>query len=180
MIFLKKATFFLFVTFALLLISSATSAQNGSDVRDEMLNQFENASEKMVALAEAMPADAYDWSPDGEAMPVGQVYMHIARYNYVLPEMALDKEAPGDLDLDNMEEIRDKEEVIEHLKQSNDYLKNLVSELSDEELNASTELYGRTVEKWSALLQLQTHLNEHLGQSIAYARMNEITPPWSE
>lgn len=180
MTYFKKTSSYLFATFALLLISGGVSAQNGSDVREEMLNHFETASQKMVALAEAMPQDTYDWSPDGEAMPVGQVYMHIARYNYVLPEMALGKEAPGDLDLDNMEEIRDKDEVIEHLKQSNDYLKNLASELSDEELNASTELYGRTVEAWAALLQLQTHLNEHLGQSIAYARMNEIIPPWSE
>lgn len=24
-----------------------------------------------------------------------------------------------------------------------------------------------------------THLHEHLGQSIAYARTNEVVPPWS-
>jgi hypothetical protein len=23
------------------------------------------------------------------------------------------------------------------------------------------------------------HLHEHLGQSIAYARMNKVTPPWT-
>lgn len=176
----KKSAYFWSGLFVFLLLSSVAPAQNSSDFRNEILNQFEIASEKMIALAEAMPADNYDWSPDGVAMPVGQVYMHIARYNYVLPEMALGKEAPGDLDLNNMEQIRNKEEVLEHLRQSTDYMKTLVSELSQEELNGSTKLYGRTVDGWAVLLQLQTHLNEHLGQSIAYARMNNITPPWSE
>lgn len=27
---------------------------------------------------------------------------------------------------------------------------------------------------------LMNHSHEHLGQSIAYARMNGIAPPWSE
>jgi hypothetical protein len=47
------------------------------------------------------------------------------------------------------------------------------------EVGQSTELYGRDVEKWAVLVQLVAHMNEHLGQSIAYARMNGIVPPWS-
>jgi uncharacterized damage-inducible protein DinB len=30
------------------------------------------------------------------------------------------------------------------------------------------------------LLQLVAHMNVHLGQSIAYARMNGVVPPWSQ
>jgi uncharacterized damage-inducible protein DinB len=33
--------------------------------------------------------------------------------------------------------------------------------------------------KRGALLLLVTHAHEHLGQSIAYARVNGITPPWT-
>jgi uncharacterized damage-inducible protein DinB len=51
--------------------------------------------------------------------------------------------------------------------------------MSDADLESSTVLYGRDVAKASVLLQLVTHMNEHLGQSIAYARMNGIVPPWS-
>jgi hypothetical protein len=47
------------------------------------------------------------------------------------------------------------------------------------QLNEGTKLYGRNVAKWAVLLQLVAHMNEHLGQSIAYARANEIVPPWS-
>ena len=51
--------------------------------------------------------------------------------------------------------------------------------MSDADLAKPAELYGREVESWAVLLQLLTHMNEHLGQAIAYARMNRVVPPWS-
>jgi uncharacterized damage-inducible protein DinB len=33
--------------------------------------------------------------------------------------------------------------------------------------------------KTTVLLLLATHSHEHLGQSIAYARSNGVTPPWT-
>ena len=47
------------------------------------------------------------------------------------------------------------------------------------DLDARTSLYGRSVPQWAVLVQLVAHMNEHLGQSIAYARSNGVTPPWS-
>jgi hypothetical protein len=35
------------------------------------------------------------------------------------------------------------------------------------------------VPRWAVMLQLVAHMNEHLGQSIAYARANDVVPPWS-
>ena len=55
----------------------------------------------------------------------------------------------------------------------------MLASLSDADLEATTRLYGRDVAQWAVLLQLVAHMNEHLGQSIAYARMNGVTPPWS-
>ena len=49
----------------------------------------------------------------------------------------------------------------------------------DADLTKMTRLYGRDVAQWAVLLQLVAHLNEHLGQSIAYARSNGVVPPWS-
>ena len=51
--------------------------------------------------------------------------------------------------------------------------------MSEADLNRSTTLYGRQVGQWAVLFQLVTHMNEHLGQAIAYARMNGVVPPWS-
>lgn len=178
---LYKITTFICIAFAFVLDANIASAQNSAeDYRDEFLGQFEYSSGRLVALAEAMPEDTYTWSPDGEAMPVAQVYMHIARYNFLYPEWALGIASPDDIDLDTMEEITDKEEVLDLLQRSVNHVRESISGLSKEKLEASTELYGRTVSGWAVLYQLQTHMSEHVGQSIAYARMNKVTPPWSE
>ncbi|SMO67237.1 DinB family protein [Gracilimonas mengyeensis] len=157
----------------------ATAQSEPGDFKEAFLGQFTYTTNRLVSLAEAMPADSYTWSPDGEAMPVAQVYMHIARYNFLYPQSSLGIEVPEDIDLDDMEELADKEVVIEHLKQSVEHIKEHIGAMTASELQAETELYGRTVPGWQVLFQLQTHMSEHTGQSIAYARMNEITPPWS-
>ncbi len=60
-----------------------------------------------------------------------------------------------------------------------DHVRAVVAGMSDGDLEAGTRLYGRDVAKWAVLLQLVAHMNEHLGQSIAYARTNGVVPPWS-
>ena len=51
--------------------------------------------------------------------------------------------------------------------------------MTEDELTALTTLYGRRVAGWAVLFQLISHMNEHVGQSVSYARMNGIVPPWS-
>lgn len=148
--------------------------------RAELLNHFEMSIRKVIALAEAMPANRYVWSPDKEAMPVGQVYAHIARYNYYYPSTALRAPLPAGLRLDTLEALRDKAVIVQLLRSSADYARNAMSSLTDKQLDDATRLYGRTVPGWAVMLQLVAHMNEHLGQSIAYARSNNVVPPWSQ
>ena len=104
--------------------------------------------------------------------------MHIARYNYMYPDQNMGVPAPmayADLE----EDVTDKARALEILAASMDHVRSVVEGMSDADLEASTTLYGREVGNWAVLLQLVTHMNEHLGQSIAYARMNGVVPPWS-
>ena len=146
---------------------------------EEILAHFQGSMDKVIALAEAMPAEAYTWAPAPGVMPVGQVYMHIARYNYMYPETSLGVPAPEGLDLASLEAERDKGRVLEVLRDSYDHVTQATAEMSGPDLATETTLYGRSVARWAVLLQLVAHMNEHLGQSIAYARMNDVVPPWS-
>lgn len=134
---------------------------------------------KVVALANAMPAETYTWSPGEGVMEVGHVYMHIAHYNYLYASQNLGMSLPEGVDMDQMESVRDKGQVVAALERSMEWLKAQVGAMGAEALEADTELYGQTVPGWAVLVQLETHLSEHLGQSIAYARMNGVVPPWS-
>jgi hypothetical protein len=41
------------------------------------------------------------------------------------------------------------------------------------------DFFGSKITKRALLLAIAEHAGEHLGQSIAYARMNGVVPPWS-
>jgi uncharacterized damage-inducible protein DinB len=149
--------------------------------RDEFLRQFNNSMIKFIELAQAMPEDRFSWSPGEGVMPVARVYAHVARYNYYYPATSLAVPAPGGEDAEGVEQtVAAKTDVVEFLRRSREHVRQTVQGMTDEQLAAPTQLYGRNVPTWSVLLQLLAHMNEHLGQSIAYARMNGIVPPWSQ
>ena len=161
---------------------SAVSAQSAPPgFLDEFEGQFDTAARKLVDLAEAMPRSTYEWSPGQGVASVARVFMHIARYNYMYLHENMGMASPvSPEEYRRWEgEVRDKEEVVEILSASMDYVRDAVEQMEPGELERSTMLYGRRVGQWAVLLQLVTHMSEHLGQSIAYARMNDVVPPWS-
>jgi uncharacterized damage-inducible protein DinB len=143
----------------------------------EIMIQFESSMEKFIALAKAMPADKFSWSPGPGVMPVAKVYAHVARYNYLYPATSLGAPAPDGRDSDQAEDLADKNQLVARLEESAAHVRAVIEGLPDP--GRATRQYGRDVPQWSVLLQLVAHLNEHLGQSIAYARMNGVVPPWS-
>jgi len=151
------------------------------DFREEIGRQFEASARKLVALAEAMPAEAYRWTPMEGVATVAHVYMHIAHYNYMYPEENMGIASPmGAREHARWEDgVTDKDQVVPPLSASMDHVREIIRNATSDDLMAGTELYGRQVTKAAVLLQLVAHMNEHLGQSIAYARMNRVVPPWS-
>ena len=157
----------------------AAAQSAATDYRDEFMHHFRQSTRKIISLAEAMPEELYMWSPGPGVLPVGQVYMHIARYNYFYPETALGIAAPADVDVANLESITDKAEITKLLRQSVEHVRLHVSRMTTEDLTRTTTLYRRQIAGWAVLFQLLAHMNEHVGQSVSYARMNGIVPPWS-
>lgn len=156
------------------------SAQSApTDYRDEFLAHFQRGGMKMTQLADAMPESVYAWSPGEGVMSVARVYMHIARYNYLYLDGSLGMPAPDGVDWQNFESVTDKATIVAALTASIEHVKAHVAAMSEADLTRMTTLYGRDVPGWAVLFQLLSHMNEHVGQSIAYARMNGVVPPWS-
>jgi uncharacterized damage-inducible protein DinB len=165
---------------ALLICAHSALAQSSPlDYRDEFADHFERSSRKLVMLSKAIPEDLYTWSPGEGVMSIARVYAHIARYNYLYLEESLGVDAPPGVDWQNFESITDKATVVRLLEQSIEHVRASVKGMGEAELTGPTMLYGRSVAGWAVLFQLLAHMNEHVGQSVAYARMNDVVPPWS-
>lgn len=170
----------LLVTIALLATSHPALAQSTpQDYRDEFAEHFDRSTTKLRLLASAIPADLYTWSPGEGVMSIARVYAHIARYNYLYFDQSLGIKAPAGVDWPNFESITEKERIVELLDQSIEHVRTSVRNMTTADLTRPTMLYGRRVAGWAVLFQLLAHMNEHVGQSVAYARMNGIVPPWS-
>jgi uncharacterized damage-inducible protein DinB len=159
--------------------TAAAGAPAPGSTRAIAWRQIAAAQEKLVALAEAMPADKYGWRPGEGVRSVGEVFMHVAAANYFLPTFWGAK-MPAGVDPRGFEkEGADKAKTVATLKQSFDFVHQAIDALPDADLQRPIKIFGRDAIVAEAMLGIVSHDHEHLGQSIAYARMNAIVPPWS-
>jgi uncharacterized damage-inducible protein DinB len=158
---------------------AAADAPAPGSMRAMTLRQIVAAEEKLVGLAEAMPADKYGWRPGEGVRSVGEVFMHVASANFFLPTFWGAK-IPAGVDPRNLEkEGADKAKTVAALKQSFDFVHQAINALPDADLQKPIKIFGHDAIVAEAMLGIASHDHEHLGQAIAYARMNGVVPPWS-
>jgi uncharacterized damage-inducible protein DinB len=152
----------------------ATAAPTG--FKADVIASIEDAEKKLVQLAEKFPQEKYAWHPEG-ARSTSEVLMHIASGNYTYGTFIGGTRPEGTAGAVLMK-ITDKPKVIEALKSSFVYVKAAIQGASD--LDKPVKIFGRDATVREAMLRSATHSHEHMGQLIAYARVNGIVPPWSE
>jgi len=143
---------------------------------------------KFVALAEAMPTAAYDWRPASGVRSVGEVLLHVAGDNYFLPAL-IGIPAPAETGIEGKDnktvaafEARrlTRDGVVAELTKSFAFLKDAMRNTPDAALEMAPKNSTRKTTTRATWIATVTHLHEHLGQLIAYARSNNVTPSWSK
>ena len=167
------------LTIALLLFSVQAFCQG--QFQKETSGSISFTSGRVMQLAEAIPADKYSWSPQEGVRSVAGVFAHIISANYFFASK-LGAKIPEGVNMQTLEEeLKTKEAITAELKRSYDLAINAVKNTPDASLAKKVEFpFPGEFTSMSAILIIAGHSNEHLGQLIAYARMNEIAPPWSE
>jgi uncharacterized damage-inducible protein DinB len=149
-------------------------------VKADILMWIQDAETKLGELAAAMPEAKYSWRPTRDARSVGDVFMHVVTANYNIPSLVGTK-APAGFDSKTHEKSLTKKADIERaLKDSFAHVKKSLIATPDADLDKPAEFFGMKTTVRSAYLLVLSHAHEHLGQSIAYARSNDIAPPWTE
>jgi hypothetical protein len=159
----------------------AQDAASPAGVKSEMLMWFKDAQSKLVDLAQATPESKYAWRPgkDKSVRSTGEVFMHVAAANYGIPSM-MGVKPPEGFDFATFEKSKTtKADIQATLKASFDYMEKALSDLPDADFDKPAELFGMKTTVRGGYLLLLSHCHEHLGQSIAYARSNDIVPPWT-
>jgi uncharacterized damage-inducible protein DinB len=147
--------------------------------KSEVMAEVMVQEDKFVRLAEAMPADKFNWRPASDVRSVGEVFLHVAAANYSLYKM-VGTPPPANVDLKNLEKsTTDKAKIVAILKDSFAHAKKAVAAVPEANLDKSLDWFGGKNTQRGILLFVVRHAAEHLGQSIAYARMNGIVPPWT-
>jgi len=169
----------------LLPLAIATSA-SAQGLMGDMHRDVNDVQKKLVDLAKAIPEAAYSWRPTG-ARTTGEVLLHVAADNYLIP-ISMGKPAPAttgisatDYKTAEMFEKRKltKDQIVAELEASFKHLHEAMGLTTDANLKENIKFFGEDWSRQRAMLATVTHLHEHLGQMIAYARSNNVAPPWS-
>ena len=171
---------------AMSLFAPALLADDVPPFRRELLNPLNSAEQELLALAKAIPAEKYSWRPGKGVRSVGEVYQHIANGNNLIltftAEKPLDRQALTQMIQDNAkleQTVTGKDQIIANMKESFERARAVILKASQTDLDRAVKLFGSDVTLRGVLITIGNHSHEHLGQSIAYARMLGIVPPWS-
>lgn len=196
---LQSSRFILAVVLAATSTSSSLAAQqssaaaatsppaSASGLVADLARDVAQVESKVIGLAKAVPADKYSWRPGAGVRSVSDLIMHITADNYLFPVILGTPADPStgitsDYSTAQAFEKRQipRDSAIAELERSFAFLKKSLSATPEAKLGEKISMFGQQFTTQQAWLLATVHLHEHLGQFIAYARSNDVKPPWSQ
>ena len=141
--------------------------------------EWKHVSKQLIDLAEVTPQDKFSWRPAPGVRSTSEVYMHIALANFYLLSITGTK-VPAELKIEMEKGVTAKADVINWLKRSLDAVREAHASVTPKELERKVHIADRDATVDGMYLRIIVHANEHMGQLVAYARMNGVAPPWSK
>lgn len=142
--------------------------------------EWGHVSRQVIALAETIPAEKYTWRAGPGVRSTSEVFMHIVTANFSLLQITGPK-LPADLMHADIETATSsKADVLNWLRRSFDAVAKAraAATMKPAELSRKVRVAGRDATVDGIYLRILVHANEHMGQMVAYARVNGIAPPW--
>jgi uncharacterized damage-inducible protein DinB len=195
---MKKSLLFLFVLILLLATSSNANSRNRApqaapnpaeedktppsyDMKPQALLDLQDMHKKMVQLANAIPAEKYAWRPEAGTRSVSEVFLHVTAANHNIPSMMTGMTPDAVFKAEGFEtSTTDKAKIIDQLDKSFAYGEAAIQSMTNVDFARPEKKLGPDANSGDVVYLLVVHNHEHFGQTIAYARMNGVTPPWTE
>ncbi|HEY2018124.1 MAG TPA: DinB family protein [Bryobacteraceae bacterium] len=147
----------------------------GKDL-EVFLARWDKAKVFTLQVADAMPADAYDFKPKPEMRPYGQLIQHLATNNAFYISRFKAGEIPDSL---QPPEKFDKETTKTYVAASFDFCARVLKGVSEADLDKSYPGRPNTPPQtgWDWVLHAFIHTAHHRGYAEVYLREKGITPP---
>ncbi|HLX11334.1 MAG TPA: DinB family protein [Bacteroidota bacterium] len=154
---------------------------SGSSLRADLNKDLDEVEKKLTDLCNAMPDATLSWRPKSDVdvvRSVSEVFAHVAGSNYFLLGLAGIK-SPDGLAKDFEKTYTKKAELVEQLHKSFAFMHDALKNTSDADMNKPAKWFGSETTVGGIFTNTSLHQHEHLGQAIAYARVNGVVPPWT-
>lgn len=173
---------FLFVLFiSTQVISGSKIVSPDKGFKADIIKELNDAEEKVTSLANEIPQAKYTWRPEEDVRSVSEVILHVAAANYFILSFVGVKMPDGmKMDSDFDKKFTDKAEILEFVKKAYAFTREKLMEIKDKDLENPIDFFGTKITTRHLLIKMAGHSHEHLGQLIAYARINGVVPPWSK
>jgi len=167
--------------------ASAQSADNAAadktapsyDMKGQSLADLQVVQTKMVALANAIPTDKLTWRPSPDSRSFAEVFLHVAGERYQILGMG-GAVPPADFHGKTYEKsTTDKAQIVAELNKTWDFAQKTINGMSNADFAKLLPSLGPQANDGDVVYILVADAHEHLGQLVAYARVNGIVPPWT-
>jgi len=159
--------------------TATDSSAPSYDMKAQALLDLETVQKKFVDLANAVPADKFGWKPSDDSRSFAEVLMHVAGERYQILAL-MGAAPPSDFDGKTFEKsTADKEKVIAQLDKTWVFAKQTSAGMNNADFAKLLPKLGPQASAGDVVYILVADAHEHLGQAIAYARVNGVVPPWT-
>ena len=146
-----------------------------------VLEQWNEIGRKLIAIAEDLPEDKYEYKPNADSRTFRGVLLHVSASMYYFTDPAqkqkpryADDPKPADL------KINSKADLVAFVKQCVKDGADVIKAKGDKGMSESVDAGGPTLTRISDLAYgLNEHSGEHYGNLVVYYRVNGMVPPES-
>jgi uncharacterized damage-inducible protein DinB len=143
-------------------------------------SSFSAATSKITQLAGAVSDEQLDWRPSAGVLSMREVILHVAGANYFFGTKVGATLPEGINPQELAKPDATKADLVAVLDKSVTFAQAAVAAVPEADLGKEMEFFGQKASRMRFLMIMVEHAHEHLGQLIAYARSNNVVPPWSK
>ena len=160
-------------------VASADTSAPSYDMKAQALADLAGVQKKFVDLANAAPADKFTWRPSDDSRSLAEVLLHVAAERYQILKLmgATPPESFNGKDFEKS--TTDKAKIVDELNRSWDFAQKTITAMTNADFAKLQPKLGPQANSGDVVYILVADAHEHLGQLVAYARMNGIVPPWT-